>query len=247
MGSLFSSIGDAIGYASSGAERGRQSRAAGDTRDEWGGLRTDVQGRPVDDPYANLGKNPNAAAANQAVQDLQGMSHGTGLTPQDASALQAAQLSNAQQQGSALQGIQNQAQAAGTLNSGRALAGQLQATQAAGNANAQAGAQAAANSGQERQNAMGQVGQLGQQLQGQQLQNQQFNSAQNVQAQEAQRQNEANRVQGIGGANQTLIDLNKKQAEGIQGVGKNIGNAVGQAASAAATGGMSGLLGMFGG
>ncbi len=246
MGSLFSDIGGAIGYASSGAQRGRESRAAQDARDQFGNLQTGVDYHNVANPYGDP-NNPASQAALGALGDLGAVSHGTGLTPQEAGALQAAQLSNAQQQGGAVQAALENAQRSGALNSGRAVAGELGATQGATNANAQAGAEAAAASAAQRQQAMGQVGQLGQSLTGQELQNAQYNAGQDVNAQQQNRQNELNKTLGIQSADATTIGLNKDQAAGIQGLGKNLGDAVGQIGSAVATGGMSGLTGMFGG
>ncbi len=235
MSSLFSDIGNAIGYAASGPARGRASRQAGQAVQNYEDLNPQIGAAVIGDPYAAIKSNPNdVAAAQGALQDLQGVSHGTGLTAGDASALQAAQLSNAQQQGSALQGILNSAQRAGTLNGGRAIAGQLGAAQAAGNANAQAGAQAAANSGQERLNAMGQVGQLGQSLEGQQFGEQaakaagttgvnEYNVNQNVNTQQLTAQNRLNQARGEQSALDTLIELNNQKGKDIQGAGSDIG------------------------
>jgi hypothetical protein len=249
MGSLFSDIGGAIGYAASGPQRGRESRAAQDARDQFGNLQTGVDYHNVANPYGDP-NNPASQAALGALGDLGAVSHGTGLTPQEASALQAAQLSNAQQQGGAVQAALENAQRSGTLNSGRAVAGELGATQGAANANAQAGAEAAAASAAQRQQAMGQVGQLGQSLTGQELQNAQYNAGQDVAAQEAARNNEARRAAGIQSADATTIGLNQDQAAQLSGLGSHLGDAAGQIGAAAATGGLSGmagLKGMFGG
>lgn len=248
MGDLFGEIGNAIGYASSGAERGRASRFAGAALDAYKNLNPEINAVNVANPYADLANNPAAAAALGALGDLGAVSRGVGLTPQEASALQAAQLSNAQQQGAAVQAAMERAARGGTQNSGRALAGELGAVQGATNANAQAGAEAAANSAAQRQQAMGQVGQLGESLEGQQLQNQQFNSAQNVAAQEASAENAQRQAEGEQSAYNTLIGLNTHQQQAIQQLGQNVGNAAGQVASAAipGTGGLSGLMQMFG-
>jgi len=247
MGSLFSDIGNAIGYAASGPARGRASRQMGEAVQTYRDLNPNITAQNVANPYAGVGDEHGAQQALGALNDLQSMSRGHGLTEQEASALQAAQLSNAQQQGSALQGVLNSAERAGTLNSGRAVAGQLGAIQNAGNANAQAAAQAAANSAAQRQQAMGQVGQLGGALEGQQIGVGQFNAGQNMAAQQATANNAFNQAQGIASGLQTMAGANNQKQKDIQDVGSKIGDAAGQVAGAAATGGMSGLLGMFGG
>jgi hypothetical protein len=239
MGNVVQDVGQAIGYAASGAERGRESRFTGDELQNWQNLNTDVG----PNAYANIQQNPQyMAAAGQALSQLGGLASGTGMTPQESSALQAAQLSNAQQQGGAAQGALNRASASGTLNSGRALAGLLGANQTATNANAQAGAQAAANSAAQRQAAIGQEGQLGNQLS-----NTQFNQgaivAQGTNAYNQQGlQNRISQIQGENSAYDKLVALNQNQAAGIQGTAGNIGNAAGQIGQAAMTSGAS--LGM---
>jgi len=245
MGSLFSDIGNAIGYAASGPARGRASRQAGEAVQTYRDLNPNITARDVANPYAGLGDEHGARQALGALNDLQSVSRGHGLTEQEASALQAAQLSNAQQQGSALQGVLNSAERAGTLNSGRAVAGQLGAIQNAGNANAQAAAQAAANSAAQRQQAMGQVGQLGGALEGQQIGVGQFDAGQNLAAQQATAQNAYNQAHGIAGGLQYMADMNTNKQHDIQGVGSNLGDAAGQI-GAAAGGPLSSLLGMFG-
>jgi hypothetical protein len=239
MGSLGKDIGSALGYAASGAERGRESRDTGAELTNWQGLDTNVG----PNAYANIQQNPQyMAAAGQALSQLGGLASGTGMTPQESSALQAAQLSNAQQQGSAAQGALNRASASGTLNSGRALSGLLGANQTATNANAQAGAQAAANSAAQRQAAMGQAGQLGNQLSNTQF-GQQATIAQGTNAYNQQGlQNRVGKVQGENSAYDKLVALNQNQAQGIQNMAGSLGDAAGQIGQAVATGGAS--LGM---
>jgi hypothetical protein len=261
MGSLFGDIGSAIGYASSGAERGRESQANESQLANYANLNTGVNPVYVNNPYAGLTGNQQAnQAAMGALKDLQGVSSGGGLTPQESSALQAAQLSNAQQAGAATQAALNNAARSGTLNSGRAIAGELGAGQNAQNANAQAGAQAASNSAAQRMQAMGEVGQLGNQLNqtqfGQNLAqaqgteaNNQFNSAQNVAAQQATIGNQFAQAAGENQALGEKIALNQNQAGQIGQVGGELGNAAGQIAGAfvPGAGGVNGLMGMFGG
>jgi len=259
MGSLFSDIGNAIGYASSGAERGRESRAAGQVVDNANSLNAQVNADPAANAYANIHTNPAyMQAAGEALNQLGAVGRGTGLTPQAASALQAAQLSNAQQQGAAVQAQLANAARSGTINSGRAISGLVGADQGATNANAMAGANAASNSEAQRLNALNSVGQLGANLSntqfGQQAQiaqgtNQanQFNSAQNVQAQQLSNQDALAKEQAQAAAEQNIIGLNQQQAKGIQGLGSELGDAAGQIASTATTGGFSQLGNLFGG
>lgn len=259
MGSLFSDIGNAIGYASSGAERGRESQANEAQLANYQGLQTAVGPQYVNNPYANLtGNQGDLEAAQGALKQLQGVSEGGGLTDQERSALQAAQLSNAQQQGAAVQAALGNAARSGTLNSGRAIAGELGAGQNAANANAAAGATAAANSAAERMQATNAAGQLGQSLNNQafnqQLQQAQgttgvneFNSGQNVATQEASINNAFNQAAGENQALGEKIRLNQNQAAGIAGVGSSLGDAAGQIGSAfvPGAGGVGGLMSMF--
>jgi hypothetical protein len=245
MGDIGKDIGGAIGYASSGAERGRESRFAGDALQGYKDLNPTITAQNAANAYGNIQLDPTGQNyAKQALGELGGVSGGHGLTEQESSALQAAQLSNAQQQGAATQAALANAARSGTLNSSRALQAVIQAGQGATNANAQAGAQAAAASAGQRQQAMAELGQLGNQTSntqaGQQFQiaqgtNQanQFNAGQNLAAQEASYQAALDKAKGQQSAYNTLIGLNQDQAQGIQGVGANLGQATGEVAQAA--------------
>jgi hypothetical protein len=257
MGDIFKDIGNAIGYASSGAQRGRESRFAGDALQNYKDLNPTITAPGAANAYGNVQLDPTGLnAAKQALGELGGVSGGHGLTEQEASALQAAQLSNAQQHGAATQAALANAARSGTLNSSRALQAVIQAGQGATNANAQAGAQAAAASANQRQQAMAELGQLGNQTSntqaGQQFQiaqgtNQanQFNAGQNLAAQEASYQAALAKAKGQQSAYDTLIGLNQGQAGQQQQLGGELGQAAGEIGQAAATGGAS--LGMSGG